>query len=61
MSDPTLIPDEPVLKTNLDIHRGAGASWAVNLSPEAGGLPAIVVPAGFMGKYQTKLSRETRL
>jgi amidase len=47
MSDPTLIPDEPVLKTDLDIHRGAGASWAVNLSPEAGGLPAIVVPAGF--------------
>jgi Asp-tRNA(Asn)/Glu-tRNA(Gln) amidotransferase A subunit family amidase len=47
MSDPTLIPDEAVLKTDLDIHRGAGASWAVNLSPEAGGLPAIVVPAGF--------------
>jgi amidase len=47
MSDPNLIPAEPVLKTDLDIHRGAGASWAVNLSPEAGGLPAIVVPAGF--------------
>jgi Asp-tRNA(Asn)/Glu-tRNA(Gln) amidotransferase A subunit family amidase len=47
MSDPNLIPGEPVLKTDLDIHRGAGASWAVNLSPEAGGLPAIVVPAGF--------------
>jgi amidase len=47
MSDPNLIPKEPVLKTDLDIHRGAGASWAVNLSPEAGGLPAIVVPAGF--------------
>jgi amidase len=47
MSDPNLIPGEAVLKTDLDIHRGAGASWAVNLSPEAGGLPAIVVPAGF--------------
>ena len=47
VSDPTLIPGEPVLKTDLDIHRGAGASWAVNLSPESGGFPAIVVPAGF--------------
>jgi Asp-tRNA(Asn)/Glu-tRNA(Gln) amidotransferase A subunit family amidase len=47
MSDPTLVPGEPVLKSDLDIHRGAGASWAVNLSPESGGFPAIVVPAGF--------------
>jgi Asp-tRNA(Asn)/Glu-tRNA(Gln) amidotransferase A subunit family amidase len=47
MSDPTLVPGEPTLKTDLDIFRGAGASWAVNLSPESGGLPAIVVPAGF--------------
>jgi hypothetical protein len=47
MSDPTLVPGEPVLKSDLDVYRGAGASWAVNLSPEAGGFPAIVVPAGF--------------
>jgi Asp-tRNA(Asn)/Glu-tRNA(Gln) amidotransferase A subunit family amidase len=46
MSDPTLIPGEPVLKTDLDTYRGSGASWAVNLSPETG-FPAIVVPAGF--------------
>jgi amidase len=47
MSDPTLVPGEPVLQADLDIYRGAGASWAVNLSPESGGFPAIVVPAGF--------------
>ena len=46
MSDPTLIPGEPILKTELDTYRGAGASWAVNLSPETG-FPAIVVPVGF--------------
>ena len=47
MSDPQLLPDEPVLKTDLDIHRGAGGSWSVNLSPVTG-FPAIVVPAGFV-------------
>jgi amidase len=46
MSDPTLVPGEPVLKTDLDTYRGSGSSWAVNLSPETG-FPAIVVPAGF--------------
>jgi amidase len=46
LSDPTLIPGEPVLKTDLDVFRGAGASWGVNLSPESG-FPSIVVPAGF--------------
>jgi amidase len=46
LSDPTLLPDEPVLKTDLDIFRGAGGSWGVNLSPETG-FPSIVVPAGF--------------
>lgn len=46
MSDPKLLPDEPVLKTDLDIHRGAAGSWSVNLSPVSG-FPAIVVPAGF--------------
>ncbi len=46
MSDPNLVPGEPVLKTELDTYRGSGSSWAVNLSPEIG-FPAIVVPAGF--------------
>jgi Asp-tRNA(Asn)/Glu-tRNA(Gln) amidotransferase A subunit family amidase len=46
LSDPTLLPDEPVLKTDLDLFRGAGGSWGVNLSPESG-FPSIVVPAGF--------------
>jgi Asp-tRNA(Asn)/Glu-tRNA(Gln) amidotransferase A subunit family amidase len=58
MSDPTLIPEEPVLKTDLDIYRGAGASWAVNLSPEAGGLPAIVVPAGFTREVYDRVPDE---
>ena len=56
MSDPTLIPGEPVLKTDLD--RGAGASWAVNLSPEAGGFPAIVVPAGFTREVYDRVPDE---
>ena len=46
MSNPDLVPGEPSLKTDLDTWRGAGGSFAVNLSP-ASGLPAIVVPAGF--------------
>jgi Asp-tRNA(Asn)/Glu-tRNA(Gln) amidotransferase A subunit family amidase len=46
MSDPTLMPGEPVLKSDLDTYRGSGSSFAVNLSPETG-FPAIVVPAGF--------------
>jgi amidase len=46
MSDPTLIPGEPLLKSDLDTYRGSGSSFAVNLSPETG-FPAIVVPAGF--------------
>ena len=46
MSDPSLVPGEPVLKSDLDTYRGSGSSWAVNLSPESG-FPAIVVPAGF--------------
>jgi hypothetical protein len=46
MSDPALVPGEPTLKTDLDTWRGAGGSWAVNLSPVSG-FPAIVVPAGF--------------
>ena len=35
-----------MLKTDLDLWRGAGGSWSVNLSPVSG-FPAIVVPAGF--------------
>jgi len=46
LSDPTLLPSEPVLKTDLDTFRGAGASWGVNVGPLSG-LPSIVVPAGF--------------
>jgi amidase len=46
LSDPTLLPGETTLKTDLDLWRGAGGSWGVNLSPESG-FPAIVVPAGF--------------
>jgi amidase len=58
MSDPTLVPGEPVLKTDLDTYRGSGASWAVNLSPEAGGFPAIVVPAGFTREVYDRLPDE---
>src|SRR5262249_8117850 len=46
MSNPDLIPGEESLKADLDTFRGAGGSWAVNLSPVSG-FPAIVVPAGF--------------
>src|SRR5262245_21290251 len=46
LSDPTFLPGEQVLKTDLDLYRGAGGSWSVNLSPVSG-FPAIVVPAGF--------------
>ena len=46
LSDPTLLPEESVLKIDLDLFRGEGGSWGVNLSPESG-FPSIVVPAGF--------------
>jgi amidase len=46
LSDPTLLPDESSLKTDLNLWRGASGSWSVNLSPLSG-FPAIVVPAGF--------------
>jgi len=46
MSDPNLVPGEPVLKSDLDTCRGSGSSFAVSLSPQTG-FPAIVVPAGF--------------
>jgi Asp-tRNA(Asn)/Glu-tRNA(Gln) amidotransferase A subunit family amidase len=46
LSNPDLVPGEAVLKSDLDLWRGAGGSWAVNLSPVSG-FPAIVVPAGF--------------
>jgi len=46
LSDANFLPGEQVLKTDLDLYRGAGGSWAVNLSPVSG-FPAIVVPAGF--------------
>jgi Asp-tRNA(Asn)/Glu-tRNA(Gln) amidotransferase A subunit family amidase len=46
LSNPALLPDEPVLKTDLDTYRGPGAAWAVHLSPMIG-FPAVVIPAGF--------------
>jgi amidase len=46
LSDPTVLPSEPVLKADLDLFRGAGGSWGVNVGPLSG-LPSIVVPAGF--------------
>jgi len=46
LSDPNFLPGEQVLKSDIDLYRGAGGSWAVNLSPLSG-FPAIVVPAGF--------------
>ena len=46
LSDAYLLSGEATLKTDLDLWRGAGSSWSVNLSPVSG-FPAIVVPAGF--------------
>ena len=46
LSDPNLLPGETTLTSDLDLWRGAGSSWSVNLSPVSG-FPAIVVPAGF--------------
>jgi amidase len=46
MSNPNLLPGEPVLQSDLDTCRGSGSSFAVSLSPQTG-FPAIVVPAGF--------------
>jgi Asp-tRNA(Asn)/Glu-tRNA(Gln) amidotransferase A subunit family amidase len=57
ISDPTLVPGEPVLKTDLDTYRGSGGSWAVSLSPETG-FPAIVVPAGFTREVYDRVPDE---
>jgi amidase len=46
LSDPSLVPGEATLRSDLDLFRGGGGSYAVNLSPVSG-FPAIVVPAGF--------------
>ncbi len=46
LSDPNLLPGEETLKTDLDLYRGGGSSYAVNLGPLSG-FPSIVVPAGF--------------
>jgi Asp-tRNA(Asn)/Glu-tRNA(Gln) amidotransferase A subunit family amidase len=54
MSDPIVVPGEPILKTDLDTYRGSGSSWAVNLSPETG-FPAIVVPAGFTSEVYDRV------
>jgi amidase len=57
MSDSNLIAGERVLKDDLDTFRGAGSSWAVNLSPEIG-FPAIVVPAGFTSEVYDRVPDE---
>jgi Asp-tRNA(Asn)/Glu-tRNA(Gln) amidotransferase A subunit family amidase len=54
LSDPNLLPGEITLKTDLDLWRGAGGSWSVNLSPVSG-FPAIVVPAGFTREAYDRL------
>ncbi len=46
LSNPDFLPGEQTLKSDLDLYRGAGGSWGVNLSPLSG-FPTIVVPAGF--------------
>jgi Asp-tRNA(Asn)/Glu-tRNA(Gln) amidotransferase A subunit family amidase len=46
LSNPDFLPGEQTLKTDIDLNRGAGGSWGVNLSPLSG-FPTIVVPAGF--------------
>lgn len=46
LSSPDFLPGEQTLKTDIDLNRGAGGSWGVNLSPLSG-FPTIVVPAGF--------------
>ena len=58
LSDPTLLPGEPVLKTDLDVFRGAGGSWSVNLGPESG-FPSIVVPAGFTREVYDRIADPT--
>jgi Asp-tRNA(Asn)/Glu-tRNA(Gln) amidotransferase A subunit family amidase len=57
MSDPGLVPGEPVLKSDLDTYRGSGSSFAVSLSPETG-FPAIVVPAGFTREVYDRVPDE---
>jgi amidase len=58
MSDPSLIPGEPVLQADLDTYRGSGSSFAVSLSPETG-FPAIVVPAGFTREVYDRVTDES--
>jgi Asp-tRNA(Asn)/Glu-tRNA(Gln) amidotransferase A subunit family amidase len=58
MSDPRLVPGEPVLRSDLDTYRGSGASFAVSLSPQTG-FPAIVVPAGFTREVYDRVPDES--
>jgi len=46
LSNADFLPGEQTLKTDIDLNRGAGGSWGVNISPLSG-FPTIVVPAGF--------------
>jgi Asp-tRNA(Asn)/Glu-tRNA(Gln) amidotransferase A subunit family amidase len=52
------LPSEPILKTDLDVFRGPGGSWSVNLSPESG-FPSIVVPAGFIREVYDRVADST--
>ena len=58
MSDPKLVPGEPVLQSDLDTYRGSGSSFAVSLSPLTG-FPAIVVPAGFTREVYDRVPDES--
>jgi Asp-tRNA(Asn)/Glu-tRNA(Gln) amidotransferase A subunit family amidase len=58
MSNPSLVPGEPVLQSDLDTYRHSGSSFAVDLSPETG-FPAIVVPAGFTREVYDRVPDES--
>ncbi|HEX5608040.1 MAG TPA: amidase [Candidatus Binatia bacterium] len=58
MSDPSVVPGEPVLQSDLDTYRGSGSSFAVSLSPLTG-FPAIVVPAGFTREVYDRVPDES--
>jgi len=47
MSDPMLVPGEPVLQSDLDTYRGSGSSFGGEVLAPRPAFPAIVVPAGF--------------
>lgn len=58
MSDPNVVPGEPVLQSDFDTYRGSGSTFAVSLSPLTG-FPAIVVPAGFTREVYDRVPDES--